>query len=322
MKLMRRITIAVILSFGFMLANCDTSSLDDEDAATVEPGEDVKEAEGDAAEEPEDDAFEGCTAQCDIAGKQSCVDGTNYQVCMPEGLCLVWGDPIPCMEGQTCNTETGMCQAGGECNNECITAGVKTCSKDGASVMECQQGQDGCNKLAEIEICPGGQTCENGACTTGGGGEGSDCVNIIKCASSCTNQACVDGCAQQSSQAGVDAYNNMGMCAQQSCGAVLDKPAASQKCIIENCGDQWTGCVGPWGTNTCIGMTQCAQGCADGSCQVDCLISGSQAGQVALWGVQACLEANCGHCGQMDQQCLQTCAEQNCMNEMMACQTN
>lgn len=326
MKLMRLTTVAALFAFGLMFANCDTSDSDKDVAAVeedVEAEDDVAgEAEDDVAGEPEEDVFVGCVAECDIIGKQACVDGNNYHVCVPDSNCLVWGDSIPCTEGQTCNVTTGMCEVGTACQDECITVGVKTCTNDAAGVMECQQGEDGCKKLVEIEICAGGKACENGECTTGGGGDDTDCLGIVKCSSTCTNQACVEGCAQQSSQAGIDAYNLMGTCAQQSCGAVLDKAAASQKCIVENCGAQWTGCVGPWGTNTCIGMTQCAQGCADGACQVDCLVSGSQAGQIALWGVQACLEANCGNCNPTDQQCLQTCAEQNCMNEMMACQTN
>jgi hypothetical protein len=320
MKFWRMFVLATLLAFGLALANCDGGDNGDENGKEdVVAGEDVPENNltGDV-EEPGEDA-EGCTNECGPIGAQECVDGTNYQVCTAVGTCLAWGTPMPCLEGQTCNAATGQCEGGETCQNECANVGVKTCTKEGDKVLECQAGGNGCNVLVELETCTGGQTCQNGACAGGGTGD-NDCIEIIKCSATCQTQQCVQGCAENATQAGIDAYNAMGMCVQNSCGQYANSGAGSQKCLVESCSAEWAGCVGPYGTNGCMAVLQCASGCgANGDCQLECILAGSEDAQLKLWDMQYCLETNCSQCGQ-DQNCYQQCAQQSCMNEVMACQ--
>lgn len=320
MKLWKILVVTAAAAMAMALVACDNGDGDGNDPMDVVAGDDVPENNltGDVADDP--DGAGGCTNECEPIGAQQCVDGSNYQVCAPEGSCLVWGPSMPCLEGTACNAATGQC-GDGTCNDECANVGVKTCTKDGAAVMECQQGGAGCKVLVELQTCGDGETCENGACVGGGTGE-NDCIDIVKCSATCQNEACVQQCASTASQAGVDAYLAMNQCGATNCAQFQQTPAAMQECLISTCGNEWSGCVGGWGTNTCMGMLQCAQGCGmDANCQLDCLISGSEAAQISLWGVQACMEANCSQCGQ-DQNCYQQCAQQSCMTEYMACQSS
>ncbi len=318
MKSWQILLVAVALTFGVTILACDGSSTGGDDVVAED---DVPDNNLTGDVEETDDSTAGCNDKCDPIGSQQCADGTTYQVCINDGECLAWGPAMPCIEGQACNNATGYC-GGDDCLDECATAGVKTCTKEGDKVMECQQAQTGCNVLNVTQTCADNQTCLNGECKDGEvrGGD-NDCLEIVKCSATCQDQQCVQGCAANATQEGIEAYNAMGQCAQTTC-AQHTTAAAQQQCIVANCSEAWTGCVGPWGTNTCMGMLQCAQGCGmDASCQFDCLVQGTQAAQNALWATQACMEANClQQCGQ-DQTCLQNCAQQSCAAEYMACQT-
>lgn len=318
MKIWRISMVVALLAFGISVMACDGGSSDGTNDVAV--ADDVTENPGTDDVEGSVDSLSGCTDKCGPIGTQQCIDSANYQVCINVGECLEWGPGMPCIEGQDCNTNTGYCGSD-DCFDECASKGFKTCSNEGDKVMECQEAATGCNILAVLQTCADNEACENGECKKGVVVSDNDCLDIVKCVAGCQNQQCAQGCAANASQAGVEAYNAMGQCAQTTC-AQFTLAAAQQQCIIANCSNEWTGCVGPWGTNTCMGMLQCAQGCgANASCQFDCLVLGSQAAQNALWATQACMEANClQQCGQ-DQTCLQNCAQQSCMNEYLACQT-
>jgi hypothetical protein len=317
MKTWQIFLVAATLAFGVAILACDGSSTGDEDVV-AEDDAPASSITGDVEDTP--DSAGGCSDECGPIGSQQCVDAGNYQVCINDGECLAWGPGMPCIEGQECNTNTGYCGSD-DCFDECANAGVKTCTKEGDKVMECQQAQTGCNVLNVMQTCADNQTCSNGECKDGEirGGD-NDCLDIVKCVAGCQNQQCAEGCGTNASQAGIEAYNAMGQCAQTTC-AQFTTFAAQQQCIVASCGDSWTGCVGPWGTGTCLAMLQCAGACGPNpNCQFDCLVQGTQAAQNALWATQACMEANClQQCGQ-DQTCLENCAGQSCGNEYMACQ--
>jgi hypothetical protein len=319
MKIWRISILAVATLFFVSTVGCFDEVKDKLDETfgdlTSQPDQ-TRTPDDDAVGQP-DDVGE-CQTECETLGQSECVDGTSYRTCTLEGVCQVWSTSLLCPEEQDCNAETGQCEMPSMCQNECANVGIKTCSNDG-NVVECKVDDDGCNVLAEVEICEEGKNCVNGECI-GGGGE-NDCLELVKCSGSCTNDACVQQCAQSASQAGVEAYNSMSTCAQGSCADVMNKPAAQSLCIVQSCPEQWTGCVGPWGSTGCMAMLQCAQGCgANAACQTDCLVQGTQVAQVNLWIMQACLEENCTQCGQ-DQNCFQTCAQEHCMQEVMACQS-
>jgi hypothetical protein len=317
MKLWQILTLVAFVALALTVAACDGGSdgTENGNADVVAEDDAAQSLTGDATDDPDGS---GCTNECEPIGTQQCVDGSNYQVCAPEGTCLAWGPAMPCQQGENCNAATGLCGSG-ECADECANVGVKTCTKEGDKVMECLVGQDGCKVLSVSATCAADETCDNGECKAGQAGT-NDCIDIVKCSSTCQNQACVEQCASTATQAGIDAFIAMNQCGSANCSQYAQAPAALQKCLISTCGATWTACVGPWGTNTCMGMLQCAQGCGvNADCQLDCLLTGSEAAQIALWDVQACMEANCSQCGQ-DQTCLQTCAQQNCMNEYMTCQ--
>ncbi len=318
MKIWLNFLVALTLAFGVTTLACDGSSSDGDDDV-VAADEDVAESNltGDVEEETPDTAG-GCTDECDPLGTQQCVDNATYQVCINQGECLAWGPGMPCIEGQDCNTNTGYCGTD-DCFDECANTGVKTCSNEGDKVIECQQAQTGCNVLAVTQTCADNQSCVAGECKDGEPVGDNDCINIVKCVAGCQTQQCAQACATNASQAGIEAYNAMGQCAQTTC-AQFTTAAAQQQCVIANCGDAWTGCVGPWGTDSCLTILQCAAACANADCQFTCLTAGSEDAQLKLWATQVCMEANCLDCGQ-DANCQQTCAQNNCANEYMACQT-
>jgi hypothetical protein len=96
---------------------------------------------------------------------------------------------------------------GDKCENACTTAGVNECSDD--KVMVCQQDEDGCLVLTEVETCENGceggacisvecdpaceewQTCNNGVCETGENrcADNNDCTAGKVCDE---NHNCVD----------------------------------------------------------------------------------------------------------------------------------
>ena len=318
MKIWHIMMIVALLAFGISGLGCDNGSSDGTD--DVATADDVAENPGTGDVEESIDSLDGCTDKCGPIGTQQCADSTNYQVCINDGDCLNWGTAMPCIAGQECNVNTGYCGSD-DCFDECASKGLKTCTEEGDKVMECQEAATGCNILAVLQTCADTETCENGECKTAEGGGDTDCLDIVKCVAGCQTQQCAQGCAATATQAGVQAYNAMGQCAQTTC-AQFTKAAVQQQCIVANCSNEWTGCVGPWGTDTCTGMLQCANGCgANASCQFDCLVQGSEAAQNTLWATQACMETNClQECGQ-DQPCLESCAQQNCANEYLACQT-
>ncbi len=323
MRRMKLVVLAMSAVAGMIIVSCDSG-----DDGEKLPGKDVKQAEDvsgdDATTTPPGDVTEGdqvdtCTNECPLVGKTECVSDTTFHACGPNAdACLVWGPAEACPANGKCDTATGACLAG--CVDDCTTEGVKSCSQDGTAVMECKVGVDGCKHLSSVETCEAPAACVDGACSGGNPG-GNDCKDIIICSQTCQNQACVEGCMQKSSKAGQDAFLALNQCGATACGTET-QPAASQSCIMNNCGNEWTGCVGPWGSSGCVEMIQCANGCGmDADCQMDCLLDGSQKATLALWELQACLEANCSQCGN-DQQCYQTCVQQKCMTEYQACTAN
>jgi len=322
---MKLAVLALAAVAGLLIGGCDSG--DDGDNA---PGKDVKAGEDAATQDDvsttppgevtnEEDVAEACTNECPLVGKTECLSDTTFRACGPNAqACLVWGPAEPCPGAAKCDTATGLCSAA--CTDDCTTVGVKTCSQDGLSVMECKVGVDGCKHLSVSQACQAPAACVDGACTGGNPG-GNDCKDIIVCSQTCQNQTCVEGCVGKASTTGQEAFLALNQCGTASCGAET-QPAASQACLMNNCGTEWTGCVGPWGTSGCVEMIQCANGCGqNAACQMDCLLAGTQKGTLALWELQACLEANCSQCGN-DQACYQTCVQQKCMTEYQGCTAN
>jgi len=325
--------VGLVVVFGLAGAlACDTGNGDDKNE---EPGKDLTEEEGEDAVtqdgqgggdvvEEENNVqgdVSGCSDECATVGLSECVDGGGFRVCNTGASgCLEWSADQPCPEFKLCKQETGMCEdIEPPCEDECVEADIgKTgCSDDGAWVTECQKLVDGCLMYEPVESCTAPATCVDGACS---GGEANDCIEIIYCSAGCTTQQCGEACLDQASVEGQAAYAAIEQCAQAQCAAFGAKPAAMQECVVKNCGDVWTGCLGDWGTVTCFGIMQCVGGCGnDAACQVDCLASGSEKGQIAIMGVQRCLEEKCAQCGQ-DQNCYQTCAQTSCSAELMTCQ--
>jgi len=317
-----------VLVLAFWSVHCEFGGSDDGepgggDNQVSEQGDASQQADDDVgSESPDDGGSQGCENGCAVAGDQECVTGTSFRKCMPEGTCLQWGMAEECAAGQECNQETGMCQGGAACQDDCTTVGIKTCTVDGVAVLECKMDEQGCKNLVEIQTCVAPQTCVDGECLGEEPPDNTGCKEIMVCASGCSNANCVQGCAAGKAQEAIDAFNAISMCAQGPCGEIT-KPAASQFCLLDNCATEWGICLGGFGVAGCLDMLQCAQPCGmDAACQFDCLAAGSEAGQVSLWGLQACLEGNCSHCGQTDQTCLQTCVQDNCLQEYMACQSS
>ena len=279
-------------------------------------------AEGDFdMTEPDDDAGMACTNECNPIGESTCVDDGNYKVCQPDGTCLAWGTAIPCLADETCDAETGQCKSTATCQDECVVEGAMSCQGE-TSVLECQMGQDGCKHQMVIQNCTNNTTCQAGECKGGGGGDGG-CGDIFLCQGDCgQNQQCAQGCVTQADATAQGDYQTVATCMQGTCGQFQNSTSKLFLCTLQSCSDQWGTCIGGYGADGCTAALQCAQGCGmDAGCQFQCIFDGSQAGQTAIWDMQACFEDNCSHCAQTDQQCLQTCAQQSCAQEMMACQT-
>lgn len=303
------------------VANCNGVTPDKDTTGT--PDEDLAEQpDEDLAEQPGDDTTQGCTNECNLIGKSTCVDENNYQVCAPEGTCLAWGTPIPCQQDQTCDAVAGQCKSVQTCQDECMVAGALSCQGT-TQVTECQLGLDECKHLVVIENCTGNTTCQAGECKGGGGGDGG-CGDIWLCQADCgQNQQCAQGCATQADASAQADYQTLGTCMQGSCGQFQNSTSKLFDCTLNSCSEQFGTCIGGYGASGCTAALQCAQGCGqmDAGCQLDCIFGASLKGQKAIWDMQVCFEDNCSNCAPTDQQCLQTCAQASCAGEMAACQT-
>jgi hypothetical protein len=200
--------------------------------------------------------------------------------------------------------------------DDCVNVGEKSCSPDGLAVMECQQAGE-CKQLVQIEVCAAPAACEAGACVAA---SSEACKQIVMCGSGCGgNQACVQNCYDISTPEGKTAYEALQTCGTSKC-AGQTSAATQSKCIVQNCPDQWTGCVGPWGTGNCLGILNCAKACANAACQVECVFAADQSSQLLFWDFQICASDKClQQCSGQDANACQQCIMANCMASATAC---
>ncbi len=97
-----------------------------------------------------------CTNDCSPSGAKTCIGSMNLSYTCGNydaDSCLEWGSS-PCPSGLVCRVSTGIC--------DCTPT---TCAQMGKN---CGTWSNGCGWAIGCGVCPTGQTCSNGICTSGG----------------------------------------------------------------------------------------------------------------------------------------------------------
>jgi hypothetical protein len=116
-------------------------------------------------------AFGACRKadECTSSGAKECAGEDSYKTCGLYGTdntYLAWSSPIKCPTGWIC--QGGVCTTPSpSCTDECTPENSKQCAGTN-SYKTCVRNADAdsCLEWGAASICPTGQTCQNGECTT------------------------------------------------------------------------------------------------------------------------------------------------------------
>lgn len=254
-----------------------------------------------------------CETTTDCEGNTTCIGGH----CVPECPVDGGGDPVvcnpgdgepPCVRDSQCNgnnvCEDGVCQP---CDHPCDVS-----CRPGLVCVEgwCEEPVEECHggncpatvTCASQYDCAGGQLCENGVCTDGGG-------NVETCSSDadCTTGACIGGVCSASPTrlltcdastvcpAGHDCTN--GRCERRAGICELDGDCTDgDACLNGWCGracsadgdcDGGELCVSDRCVAACATASNCAFGeaCLSGGCVPELALIGHAGGDQSLWEV-------------------------------------
>ncbi len=267
------------------------------------------------------DGCGGTCGECDGAGAVCMEEGTcclpdcEEKECGPDGC---GGECGACGGGETCNSQTGLCEDGpGDCTG-------KECGSDGAGGSCGTCPCDGCE--ASETICnPETFQCQADAI--------KDCPWIFDCFDTCPegDQACIQNCINEAELGAQVIYNNLIQCLTDSgyfqCfETYMDGSVELDACLEEKfapCQDYYYECF--HGDLDCQGLSDCFGNCPevpDGQpnpCVSDCWSQGTVEAQKTYTAIIDCLQKN-GYweCAQGDQKCISD-AEAACQAELEAC---
>ena len=280
----------------------------------------------------------GCEDECTTVNAKKCA-GNGVQLCgnFDGDVCLEWGDPAPCAQGETCSG--GNCAVG--CINECSTMGAANCEGDGVKLCG-DYDEDACLEWGTVSACAQGQSCSSGECFDGCVAE-CDMVGDVACEGNGTKEcgeydsddclewgsvvACADGetcslglcaaageCTDECDAAGISCDGDFTVdCGNFDEDACLDLGdpvfcGFGQSCVEGACQEQS-------GDVDCVGVVNCIAACDnDLQCALDCIKTGDIIGQIEFDDYNTCLnEQGCTEQG---------CALYYCTDELAACEND
>ncbi len=216
-----------------------------------------------------------CQNEC-MMGEKQCAPGSTsqYQECGdPDGdTCLEWTPAISCGVDQVC--QDGECVTA--CSDECTREDAKVCDTNGANGFRvCGNfDDDDCLEYGELNNCPTGQTCVEGACV-------ESCVDECPAEGDRTCAAPPDNgfmvCGNFDGDSCLE-WGGLTLCPQgETCSAGTCSSECTDDCtpnqkICE--GNGYRQC-GSYDADPCLdwsGVTNCAayEICKDGACETAC----------------------------------------------------
>jgi len=288
-----------------------------------------------------DETCQNCPGDCG-ACNGTCGDGfcsadETCESCTDDcGACTGCGDGF-CVGDETCETCTDDCGVCTGCGDG-FCVGDETCDTCPDDCGACAVCGDGVCEDAKGETpatcpedCEGPVTCGDGICTD----PAEDCQNCPDDCGACTG--CGDGtCAddEDCTSCPQDCGQCPSFCGDGYCDHDEDCNSCSEDCgeCPQSCGDGQCQPLGgetcancpsdcTCGTDTCQDVLNCTSGCnMDQSCMNTCAEDGCYEAQVQASALFACMLANCvTECqNPQDQGCMQ-CIMTNCSAEAMAC---
>ena len=177
-----------------------------------------------------------------------------YKGWMPECVALATETGRACT-GDCCQPHDGygcqdpyqtecVCRQFPECclgfwSEDCVAllqnTGCGQCCTPNCTGKKC--GPDGCG--GTCGTCPVGYTCSaSGGCVVSGG----SCLDILKCSAGCSyTYNCMVGCSDRGSATAKALFNNLFVCAVQTCGIYLT-PTCIQGAFQGKCAAQYQSC--------------------------------------------------------------------------------
>ncbi|MCA9545896.1 MAG: hypothetical protein KC613_15940, partial [Myxococcales bacterium] len=214
------------------------------------------------------------------------------------------------------------------CAQACLADGSPAAQGQFNAVQQCIvqnncAGPDGSVDQACAEAACGN---EINACFGGGGGGGPmgnlSCSEFLQCLNTCppNDQACQQGCVEDTSAEGFNAYNAVVECAQVNNCFGADG-SADTACLEANCGGEVEACFGeqvePMGTDNCGEFVQCLGNCQDQACQQRCVSNVSAQGFDDYNAIIECGQTNM--CFDAQGRADQACLEGSCGGQLEAC---
>lgn len=199
-------------------------------------------------------------AACDAGGVVRCGE-FDVDPCTDRGL------PQACSPGESCSA--GECQA--TCQDECTSAGARSCDGIGRAARECRQGDDdSCLEWVVVETCDAAEVCSNGVCAATCQDECEAQATRCVAGSSTRVERCgnSDGDACLEWSADSDCAATQQVCAEGRCAASCSDECTAAVCdgdAVVPCGElDGDGCRDRGTPVACSPGTTCA----DGVCKV------------------------------------------------------
>ncbi len=139
------------------------------------------------------DTTSASSASTGTGGAMGCVPGMAIACFCPTGIA----------GAQTCNLD-------GTAYEPCECSGADTGGSTGASECDMSGDCQSCSFCAQTNDC----AAETNACF-----DDPDCVSVVGCANTCTDQACLDGCLADAGGDGANLYQSVINCLVASCPA-------------------------------------------------------------------------------------------------------
>ncbi|TNF31472.1 MAG: trypsin-like serine protease [Deltaproteobacteria bacterium] len=161
------------------------------------------------------------------------------------------------------------------------------------------------------QACQSNGVCNNTICQTG------SCEDTYDCLVGCADATCQTSCYDNASTTAQGQLDALFQCIDQYCGNVSDSQYGT--CVNTNCASQISACFpvgsGAW---TCRQVYDCLVDCpsTDDTCGGTCYEQGTTQAQSELDGLLNCLNDKCGT---VSGDAFQTCASQQCGNEIDIC---